>query len=115
MDLLEERVRAEEDRVAEQAEREGKRFLGLGRLERQRHTDTPLSREPRRNLNPQLACKSKWRRVEALRRHKEFQWEYREAYERWRQGDRSAIFPEGTYAMVWVHHALCARLTFGPP
>ncbi len=38
-------------------------------------------------------------RIEAIGRHKEFLYEYRQALKRWKDGDRDVIFPAGTYAL----------------
>jgi putative transposase len=80
----------------------------LKRFKRQRHTDTPTSREPRRNLKPRVAAKSKWRRIEALQRLKEFVADYRAAWLEWKQGFRDVVFPAGTYAMVRNANVACA-------
>jgi hypothetical protein len=58
--------------------------------------DRPGSREPRRNLRPGVASRSKWARVEALLRNRLFAMEYASARERWRAG-AAAVFPPGTY------------------
>jgi hypothetical protein len=56
----------------------------------------PASVEPRRNLRPQVASRSKWARIEALLRNRAFVMEYASARERWRDGI-AAVFPPGTY------------------
>ena len=106
--LLERSVEAREDELREQARRDGIRFLGLKRIARQHPTSRPRSREPRRNLNPRVAAKNKWRRIEALQRLKQFLADYREAWLRWKQGFHDVIFPAGTYAMVQNHNVACA-------
>lgn len=75
------------------------RFLGAARVRRQRVTDVPTTREPRRGLSPRVACRDKWRRVEALARLRAFAESYRLAWTRWRLGVRDVVFPAGTYAM----------------
>ena len=105
---LQQRIRDKEDELLREAEEKDIRFLGTKRLKRQRHTDTPTSREPRRNLSPRVACKNKWRRIELLRRLKQFAYDYREAWLRWQQGFREVIFPPGTYAMARLHNVTCA-------
>ncbi len=37
--------------------------------------------------------------MEAIGRHKEFLFEYRQALQCWKEEDRDVIFPAGTYAM----------------
>jgi hypothetical protein len=58
--------------------------------------DQPTSREPRRNLRPRVATRSKWARVEALLRNRAFVEDYVRAREQWRDGAPVA-FPPGTY------------------
>lgn len=108
VDTLQRMIRDREDQLVAEAEEKGIRFLGTKRLERQRHTDTPSSRDPRRNLSPRVACKNKWRRIELLQRLKQFAYDYREALLRWTQGFREVIFPAGTYAMARLHNVNCA-------
>jgi putative transposase len=108
VELLEQAVEEREAEIREQARKEGKRFLGLRRLRRQRHTDTPQSREPRRKLKPRVAAVNKWRRIESLQRLKEFIVAYREAWLRWKQGFADVVFPAGTYALAKHAQVVCA-------
>ncbi|RMF64558.1 MAG: hypothetical protein D6746_01480, partial [Bacteroidetes bacterium] len=57
----------------------------------QRPSDRPRDAEPRGGLNPRVAAHDKWRRIEALRRVKQFVVAYREAYERWKRGVREVV------------------------
>ena len=68
----------------------------------------PASGAPRRTLNPRVACRNKWGRIEALLRLTEFARAYREALACWREGMRDACFPPGTWAMRVHHGAPCA-------
>jgi hypothetical protein len=96
---LRDRVRAVElERAAERA-RTGRRVLGRRAVRAQSWRDYPASVEPRRNLRPRVAGRSKWARVEALLRNRAFATEYASARERWRIGE-PAVFPLGTY---WLH------------
>lgn len=74
----------------------GKRILGRRCVLRQSWRDSPTSREPRRNLRPRVAARSKWSRVAALRRNREFQHAYRYARTLWLLG-KTVTFPAGTY------------------
>jgi putative transposase len=70
--------------------------VGRRRILRQswgNHAQTP---EPRRELRPRVAARNPRVRIEALRRNKQFQSEYREALKLWRD-DKDVMFPEGTY------------------
>lgn len=88
-----------ERECVERRQSEGKRILGRREVRRQRCSDSPTSQEPRRRLNPRVACRDRWRRVEALARNKAFVNEHaaaREAFQR----DPSARFPAGTWWYV---------------
>jgi hypothetical protein len=55
--------------------------------------------EPRRNLRPRVATRSKWARIEALVRNRSFAVEYAAAREHWREGVVVLEFPPGTYCL----------------
>ncbi|HVK87294.1 MAG TPA: hypothetical protein VM513_24425 [Kofleriaceae bacterium] len=77
----------------------GRSVLGRRRVLQQSWRAAPTSHEPRRTLRPRVAARSKWARIEALQRNREFVREYRAAWTRWR-GGLPAIFPQGTYALA---------------
>jgi putative transposase len=56
------------------------RFMGAGRVLAQKPTARPASREPRRTLNPRVAARDKWKRIEVLGRLLEFLQSYRAAW-----------------------------------
>jgi hypothetical protein len=62
-------------------------------------------------IKPRVACRDRWKRIEALRRLKSFLLAYREALRRWRLKDLGVIFPAGTYLMRVSHGANCAAFT----
>ena len=96
---LRDRVHAVElERAAERA-RTGRRVLGRRAVLAQSWRESPASREPRRNLRPQVAGRSKWARIEALLRNRAFVIDYASARDRWQHG-MAAVFPPGTY---WLH------------
>ena len=64
---------------------------------------SPKTPAPRRKMSPRVATKDKWWRIEVLQRLKEFIDAYREALEKWRGGDRTVVFPAGSYAMRLNH------------
>lgn len=66
----------------------------------------PESKEPRRNLNPRVGAKNKWRRVEALKRVKDFVVDHAKALARLVAGERDVLFPAGTY---WARVHLAVR------
>jgi len=74
----------------------GKRIVGRRGVLRQSWRDSPTSREPRRNLRPRVAARSKWSRLEALRRNRDFVNAYRSSRAAWLAG-LTVSFPAGTY------------------
>jgi len=92
-------VKNEEIRIQADMAKLGRSFMGKAAVLQQKVTDSPFTKEPRRRLNPNVACKSKWHRIEALSRLKSFVLEYKEALIEWRGGNREVVFPAGTYAL----------------
>ena len=64
--------------------------------------DQPESHAPRRELNPRVAAKDTWRRIEVLQQEQGFQRQYREAWAEFVSGKRDTLFPPGSYWMVQV-------------
>src|SRR5512146_3402129 len=62
------RVSELEKAAADEREAAGVTVTGARRVLKQRHTDRPANAEPRRVLNPRVACKDKWKRIETLGR-----------------------------------------------
>jgi REP element-mobilizing transposase RayT len=93
------RLEEHEQKAAGALEAKGRGFLGVRRVLAQKHTDRPAGREPRRKLNPRIAARDKWKRIEALLRLKEFLKAYREALELLRRGITNVVFPAGTYLL----------------
>jgi hypothetical protein len=103
-DLVRAEIAKEERRFAAEREAAGIRVLGRKAIRRQDAFHTPTTHEPRRELSPRVACKSKWHRIEQLRRNVEFQRAYREAFERRRGGDvdvSSPTPPTSTASSAW--------------
>jgi putative transposase len=92
----------------ESAERQGKEFLGVARVLAQRPTGRPAAGEPRRALNPRVAARDQWKRVEMLGRLAGFLASYREAWEARRAGKARVLFPAGTYLLRVLHGVPCA-------
>ncbi len=101
-------VRAAEERAAGELAAAKRSFLGEQRVLAQLPTDSPRTREARRALRPRVAARSKWQRIEALQRLKEFVAHYRAAWARWRAGARRVVFPAGTYALRVQAGVICA-------
>jgi REP element-mobilizing transposase RayT len=84
------------------------RFMGVARVLAQKPTARPAPGEPRRKLNPRVAARDKWKRVEVLGRLVEFLRSYRAAWRARSDGAANVIFPCGTYLLRVVHGVPCA-------
>jgi REP-associated tyrosine transposase len=83
-------------------------FLGVARVLAQKPTARPGPGEPRRRLNPRVAGRDKWRRIEALGRLADFLRSYRLAWKARRAGLADVRFPYGTYLLRVLHDVPCA-------
>jgi hypothetical protein len=97
-------------KLVREARRDGRKFVGAEGVLQQAFTASPRTEEPRRNLNPRVAAKSKSLRVRAIEKMREFARQYRAAWLEWRNGNRNAVFPLGTYAL-----RVYACVACGPP
>jgi putative transposase len=95
-------AREEKGRV----ERRGQ-FLGVARVLAQRPTSKPGDVEPRRTLNPRVAARDKWKRLEVLGRLLDFLRTYRAAWKARCEGAAGVIFPAGTYLLRVLHRVPC--------
>jgi REP element-mobilizing transposase RayT len=93
---LRRRIADVEEVVRAERMRTGRRVVGRRAILRQSWRDSPTSHEPRRNLRPRVAAKSKWMRIAALQRNKQWQAEYKHARLMWLAGFE-VEFPYGTY------------------
>jgi putative transposase len=98
---------AREGEAALELSSEGRAFLGGKRVLAQRPEGFPAAVEPRRKLNPKVAGRDRWKRIEALCRLREFLLAYREAWTALKAGFRDAIFPAGTYWLRVAHGVRC--------
>lgn len=83
-------------------------FLGRKRVRAQSPFARPAPGEPRRELNPRVAARDRWKRIEALARLGDFLRAYRSAWRARRAGDATIIFPAGTYQLRIEHAVRCA-------
>ncbi len=97
--LVAERIEDGATEIRREMTQLGQSFLGRRAIMQQNPYGSPLSREKRFGINPKVAAKNKWLRMEAIQRNKAFLSEYREALRRWREGDWDVLFPAGTYAL----------------
>jgi len=93
---LEQQVQDFEERARAERAAAGRRVLGRRAVLRQSWKAAPTSFEPRRVLNPRIAARNVWSRVEALLRNKAFATAYKTARLAWAAG-LPAVFPLGTY------------------
>jgi len=100
------RVNELEKQAAAERKARGVAVLGARRVLKQRHTDRPALGEPRRALNPRIAGRDKWKRIEALGRMVSFLAHHRDALVKYCRGEQDVVFPLGTYLM---------RVRFGVP
>jgi REP element-mobilizing transposase RayT len=83
-------------------------FLGVPRILKQRWTARASSPETLGRLNPRVAGRNKWKRIERLARLASFLSDYRAALLAWRSGLRDTLFPSGTYLMRLACGVNCA-------
>ncbi len=79
--------------------------MGATKVLAQSPFDSPRQPEPRRQMNPRVAARDKWRRIERLRSLGDWLKDYKDALGRWVEGVRDVLFPAGTYWMR-VHHGV---------
>ena len=102
------RVRVAEETAAAERRQTGEPVLGRKNVLAQRWSDRPASPEPRRQLSPRVAARSKWSRIEALLRNRAFRDAYAAARASFAAGIRDVIFPAGTYWLRRFTQAICA-------
>jgi REP element-mobilizing transposase RayT len=83
-------------------------FLGVARVLAQSPRDRARTWEPRGTLNPRVAARDKWKRIEVLTRLVDFLRAYRTAWRARRAGDPTVVFPAGTYLLRVAHGVRCA-------
>lgn len=94
--------------ASDRLERLGQTFVGPRRILRQMFTRTPSAPAVRRQLKPRVAAGRLGARVDALRSFAMFVRSYRRAFEAWRTGQRTVLFPAGTYALRIYARVACA-------
>ena len=109
---LEERIRVAEQAAATERARTDKRIVGRAVVRAQHWNDSPRSRELRRGLDPRVACKNTWRRIEALARNKVWLDGYRRARAAFLAGVR-ATFPAGTFWLQRYAGVACDPIASG--
>src|SRR5512133_3398028 len=107
VELVRARLAEAEREAADKLCEEGRTFLGRKGVLAQKPFSRPAPGEPRRQLSPRVACRDKWKRIEALQRLVEFRRAYAEALASWRAGVRGVLFPAGTWLMRVLHGVPC--------
>jgi putative transposase len=107
-DLVRENVHRVEVECALDRQRRGVRVLGPERVLRQDWRASPKSREAPGGLNPRVAARSRWSRLEALQRNRAFRDAYAAAREAFMNGQRDVEFPAGTYWLRCFAKVACA-------
>ena len=92
----------------------GRRFLGRAAVMALSFVERARSHELRFGVVPTFAARAAAVREGLRRVERAFRANYRRVFERWRQGEREEVFPNGTWGMVVVHGAL-ARCDDGRP
>ena len=105
--LVTESVRATEAEHRARRDARGIVVLGRSRILAQKPFTCPESHAPRFHLSPRVAAKSKWARIEALRRNRGFIERYRDAFRSHMAGLAGILFPFGTYWMRKFAKILC--------
>jgi putative transposase len=100
-------VQAKEVEARERRLEKGKKVLGVERILAQDPISCPKSHAPHFKLSPRRAAKSKWARIEALRRNRSFLEKYRDAIKRLLEGITSVLFPFGTHWMKKFGKVAC--------
>jgi len=111
IELLVQEVRLREKQVRDQFKQERRKFIGRRQVLKMSPFTRALSEEAGKRIVPRIACKNKSMRIELLHKLKAFLKEYRLARARYRRGDRSVCFPEGTYWMRVQFGVTCMNLT----
>jgi REP element-mobilizing transposase RayT len=96
-----------EDQAARELGSAGRSFLGARGVLAQKAGARPLPGEARRGLNPRIASRDRWKRIEAITRLKDFLKAYRIAWLAFTHGARETVFPPGTYWMRVVCGVPC--------
>ncbi len=107
--LVREQVDLAVTRAAAERREKGIRLVGRKDVLKQPWRHSPSTREPRRGMSPQVACRNKWARIEALARNQAFLDQYRGAREEQLAG-RQTVFPPGTWWLCRYAGLIAAEL-----
>lgn len=105
IDVMEESLDARQAKL--HRDNKGKRYLGLKDLRRQKWSESPTTFAERCGLSPRVAAGDRWRRAEAIQRDREFVAGHADSRRQWLAGNRSVLWPAGTYLMRVLHNVPC--------
>ena len=99
--------------VRAELRRQGRGFLGWTRVRKTSPTDRPRTEKARLGSNPTFSAMTRGMWLGAVQRLRAFRRAYRTAYKAWRSGDRSVVFPAGTWWIVRCAGAIAATTLGG--
>ena len=110
IDAIATQVSRFEMEAARQRLSRGTRVLGANAAQRSSPYRCTVGSRPARGRNPHFAVGTGQARLFAwaAARLKAFRRAYRKAYDRWKQGEHSQLFPAGTFWMKYAHSAVVA-------
>ena len=94
-----------EEAARRKIEQQGRKFLGQRGVLEQSPFERPRNREPRFRLSPSVASRDRASRIAEIEELKWFRIDYRDAYVEYRNGNKSVVFPEGTWGPVELYGA----------
>lgn len=106
--LIADNVALVETAAADERRRTGKKVLGRRAILEQDWRGCPDTPKPRKGVNPRIAARSRWSRVEALQRNRAFRDAYITARAAYLRGERGVVFPAGTYWLSRFAKVTCA-------
>lgn len=86
-------------------------FVGRRNIRRMSRHASPTTEATRSDITPRFACRDEALLREAVEKERAFLEEHADSMTAWRAGDRSVVFPVGTYKMRVVHNV---RVASGP-
>ena len=119
--LVTECIRTKEAEHRQRRADKGISVLGRPRILAQNPFHFPKTHAPRFKMNPLMAGKSKWARIEAILRNRAFIERYRDAFHSHMAGLANVLFPFGTFWMRKFGKVACEaaerveEASLGPP
>ncbi len=104
-------VRTRELKFQQEMREQGRRFMGLRKLAKQRWNRAATSFRERFKVTPKVASSNEWLKLAELQRDREWERQYAAARERMLAGE-PAVFPAGTY---WLRRFVGVEVAEQPP